>query len=76
MGISSLCLFTILRFLWDKAFPNRMRMVLAIAEIFVFLHRFKNIIMVIDFDRIAEEHIEGFKGGDGRLDMRAYVVLP
>lgn len=32
--------------------------------------------MVIDFDRIAEEHIEGFKGGDGRLDMRAYVVLP
>ena len=29
--------------------------------------------MIIDFDKIAEEHIEGFKGGEGKLDMRAYV---
>ena len=25
--------------------------------------------MIIDFDKIAEEHIEGFKGGEGKLDM-------
>lgn len=29
--------------------------------------------MIIDFDKIAEEHIEGFKGGKGKLDMRAFV---
>ena len=29
--------------------------------------------MVIDFDKITEEHIEGFKGGEGKLDTRAYV---
>ena len=33
----------------------------------------KNVIMVIDFDKITEEHIEGFKGGEGKLDTRAYV---
>lgn len=29
--------------------------------------------MKIDFEKIAEEHIEGFKGGEGRLDTRNYV---
>ena len=29
--------------------------------------------MIIDFDRIAEAHIEGFKGGKGRIDVRAYM---
>ena len=29
--------------------------------------------MIIDFDKIAEEHIEGFKGGKGKLDIRAFV---
>ncbi len=29
--------------------------------------------MVIDFDKIVEEHIQGFKGGEGRLDTRSYV---
>ena len=29
--------------------------------------------MIIDFDKIAEEHIEGFKGGEGKLDVRAFV---
>ena len=29
--------------------------------------------MVIDFDKIVEEHIQGFKGGEGRLDTRSSV---
>lgn len=29
--------------------------------------------MVIDFENIPEEHIEGFKGGNGKLDTRNYV---
>ena len=29
--------------------------------------------MIIDFEKIAEEHIEGFKGGEGKLDTRNYV---
>ena len=29
--------------------------------------------MIIDFDKIKEAHIDGFKGGEGKLDMRAYV---
>ncbi len=29
--------------------------------------------MIIDFDKIAEENIEGFKGGEGRLSVRSYV---
>lgn len=29
--------------------------------------------MKIDFEHIAEEHIEGFKGGEGHLDTRNYV---
>ena len=29
--------------------------------------------MIVDFDKIKEEHIDGFKGGEGKLDMRAYV---
>uniref|UniRef100_A0AB33JB84 Cupin type-2 domain-containing protein n=1 Tax=Prevotella sp. GTC17259 TaxID=3236795 RepID=A0AB33JB84_9BACT len=29
--------------------------------------------MIIDFDKLKEEHIEGFKGGEGKLDMRAVV---
>ena len=29
--------------------------------------------MIIDFDKITEEHIEGFKGGEGKLDVRAFV---
>mgnify|MGYP000845127040 FL=1 len=29
--------------------------------------------MVIDFEKIAEEHIQGFKGGEGKLDTRNYV---
>lgn len=29
--------------------------------------------MVIDFDKIAEAHIDGFKGGQGSLDTRNYV---
>lgn len=29
--------------------------------------------MLIDFDKIAEAHIDGFKGGKGRLDTRNYV---
>lgn len=29
--------------------------------------------MIIDFDTIAEEHIEGFKGGKGIVDTRSYV---
>ena len=28
--------------------------------------------MIIDFDKITEEHIEGFKGGEGKLDVRAF----
>ena len=26
--------------------------------------------MIIDFEKIAEAHIEGFKGGEGKLDTR------
>ena len=26
--------------------------------------------MVIDFEKIAEAHLEGFKGGQGKLDTR------
>lgn len=29
--------------------------------------------MIIDFEKIPEEHIEKFKGGEGRLDMRTFV---
>ena len=29
--------------------------------------------MIIDFEKIAEAHIEGFKGGEGKLDTRNYV---
>lgn len=29
--------------------------------------------MVIDFDKIPEAHIDGFKGGKGRLDTRNFV---
>ena len=29
--------------------------------------------MVIDFEKIAEAHLEGFKGGQGKLDTRNYV---
>ncbi|WP_311550607.1 cupin domain-containing protein [Prevotella aurantiaca] len=29
--------------------------------------------MIIDFDKIVEEHIQGFKGGEGKLDTRNYV---
>ncbi|GAB6982648.1 cupin domain-containing protein [Prevotella dentasini] len=29
--------------------------------------------MIIDFDKIAEENIEGFKGGKGRLSTRNYT---
>ena len=29
--------------------------------------------MLIDFDKIPEEHIEGFKGGIGKLDTRNYI---
>lgn len=29
--------------------------------------------MVIDFEKIAEAHLEGFKGGKGKLDTRNYV---
>ncbi len=29
--------------------------------------------MVIDFDKITEEHIEGFKGGEGKFVSGAYV---
>ncbi|WP_274289277.1 cupin domain-containing protein [Prevotella corporis] len=29
--------------------------------------------MKIDFEKIAEEHLQGFKGGDGKLDTRNYV---
>ncbi len=32
--------------------------------------------MVIDFEKIAEAHLEGFKGGEGKLDTRNYVPLP
>lgn len=28
--------------------------------------------MIIDFDKIPEVHIDGFKGGKGRLDTRNY----
>lgn len=28
--------------------------------------------MIIDFDKIPEAHIDGFKGGKGRLDTRNY----
>ena len=31
--------------------------------------------MVIDFEKIAEAHLEGFKGGKGKLDTRGYAVL-
>lgn len=30
-------------------------------------------IMKIDFDRIREAHLEGFKGGNGKLDTRNFV---
>nr|WP_308532609.1 cupin domain-containing protein [uncultured Prevotella sp.] len=29
--------------------------------------------MIIDFDKIPEDYIEGFKGGTGKLDIRSYV---
>ena len=29
--------------------------------------------MKIDFEKISEEHIEGFKGGIGKLDLRSYI---
>ena len=29
--------------------------------------------MVIDFEKIAEAHLEGFKGGQGKLDTRNYA---
>lgn len=29
--------------------------------------------MVIDFEKIAEAHLEGFKGGKSKLDTRNYV---
>jgi mannose-6-phosphate isomerase-like protein (cupin superfamily) len=29
--------------------------------------------MIIDFDKIKEVHIDGFKGGKGRLDTRNFV---
>lgn len=29
--------------------------------------------MIIDFDKIAEDHLEDFKGGEGKLDTRNYV---
>ena len=29
--------------------------------------------MIIDFDKIKEAHIDGFKGGKGPLDTRNYV---
>lgn len=29
--------------------------------------------MIIDFEKIKEYHIDGFKGGKGRLDTRNYV---
>ena len=29
--------------------------------------------MKIDFEKIAEEHLQGFKGGDGKLETRNYV---
>ena len=29
--------------------------------------------MVIDFEKIAEAHLEGFKGGKGKLDTRNFV---
>lgn len=29
--------------------------------------------MIIDFDKIKEAHIDGFKGGKGSLDTRNYV---
>ncbi|MCH3993872.1 MAG: cupin domain-containing protein [Prevotella sp.] len=29
--------------------------------------------MIIDFDKIKEAHIQGFKGGKGELDTRNYV---
>ena len=29
--------------------------------------------MVIDFEKIAEAHLEGFKGGQGKLDTRNYL---
>ena len=33
----------------------------------------KLLLMKIDFEKIAEEHLQGFKGGDGKLDTRNYV---
>ena len=29
--------------------------------------------MIIDFEKITETHLEGFKGGKGKLDTRNYV---
>ena len=29
--------------------------------------------MIIDFEKIAEAHLEGFKGGKGKLDTRNFV---
>lgn len=29
--------------------------------------------MIIDFEKIAEAHLTGFKGGEGHLDTRNYV---
>ena len=29
--------------------------------------------MIIDFEKITEAHLEGFKGGKGKLDTRNYV---
>lgn len=34
---------------------------------------FKTNVMIIDFDKIPETHVEGFKGGQGRLDTRNYA---
>lgn len=29
--------------------------------------------MIIDFEKIPEAHLTGFKGGEGHLDTRNYV---
>ena len=31
--------------------------------------------MIIDFDKIVEEHIQGFKGGEGKLDSRSLKTI-
>lgn len=39
----------------------------------IFAYIFRNTIMIIDFDKIAEAHLVGFKGGQGSLDTRNFV---